>query len=269
MVCVSTVCLALLGEQGTSVVAQRVYREVSVRDGGTIQGVVRLAGTIPRLATMPVAKDRELCSVNKSSPRLIVGASRGVQYAVVSLEGIRSGKKFDTATRPTLDQRACIYEPHVVILPMGATLEIVNSDPILHNVHAYSLQNNLTTVFNIAQPVRGQRTPLPSSTFDGPGFYRATCDAGHPWMSAYIVVTEHPYYAVTDEEGRYMLENVPPGRYRISMWHEGVHITRTEMEKGAVKMYTYEAPYEAKKDVEVMSKGTVTVDFEFEVRKRL
>jgi plastocyanin len=218
---------------------------------------------------MPVAKDNDLCSVSKPNPRLVMSAAGGVRYAVVFLEGVRSGKRFDTSARVVLDQRACVYEPHVVLLPVGGTLEIVNSDPILHNVHTYDLQKELTTVFNIAQPLRGQRTPLPASIFDGPGFYRATCDAGHPWMSAYIVVIGHPYYAVTDENGRYVLEGVPPGRYNVRMWHEGVHITRTEMEKGAVKRYNYESPYELVKEVEVLPNRRVTLDFEFELRKVL
>lgn len=262
-------CLVLVGEQGTLLVAQRQYREGAVQNGGAIRGTVTLAGAIPSLAIMPVAKDENLCGRSKPSPRLVVNAQGGVRYSVVYLEGIRSGKRMDHPMKAVLDQRSCIYEPHIALVPANGTLEIVNSDPILHNVHTYNLQKGLTTVFNIAQPIRGQRTPLPTSAFDGPGFYRATCDAGHPWMSAYIVLTDHPYYAVTNEKGEYVLNSVPPGTYRIVMWHEGVRVTRTDLEKGTVRQYSYEDPYIVTKEVVVTPNNVVTVDFQFELRKNL
>lgn len=262
-------CLVLLGEQGTLLFAQRQYREGTVPDGGTIRGTVTLTGAMPSLAAMTVAKDEKLCGRSKPSPRLVVNAQGVVQYGVVYLEEIRSGKRMDLSTKAILDQRSCIYEPHIVLVPANGTLEIVNSDPILHNVHTYNLQKGLTTVFNIAQPIRGQRTPLPTSALDGPGFYRATCDAGHPWMSAYIVLMDHPYYTVTDEKGEYVLNSVPPGTYRLVMWHEGVRVTHADLERGAVRQYRYEDPYIVTKEVIVTPNKVITVNFQLELRKNL
>lgn len=102
--------------------------------------------------------------------------------------------------------------------------------------------------------------------FKTPGIYSTACDAGHPWMSAYVVVAEHPYYALSAANGRYALENVPPGTYRIKMWHEGVAVTRTEMEAGKAKAYYYEPPYEESREVIVPENGKVVVDFQLLLR---
>jgi hypothetical protein len=190
-----------------------------------------------------------------------------VQDAIVWLEGITEGKKKSGGSKQlVLDQFKCRYIPHVLVLPLGASLDIVNSDPILHNVHTYDAEEKGKTLFNIAQPIKGQRTTLGHTLFKKPGLFLATCDAGHPWMSAYIMVAEHPYYALTDAQGRFVLENVPPGRYKIKMWHEGVAIAKTEMENGKPKAYRYEEPYEEEQEVTVSPLGTVSVTFSFELR---
>jgi hypothetical protein len=146
-------------------------------------------------------------------------------------------------------------------------MEIVNSDATLHNVHTFMPGQEERTLFNIAQPVKGFKYPVKSQQFQTPGMYPATCDAGHPWMSAYIVVAGHPYYAVTDADGRFTLTNVPPGTYRLKMWHEGVAVTRTAMERGKAKAYTFEAPYEEVQEVTVGPSGNVMVDFSLVLRE--
>jgi hypothetical protein len=145
-------------------------------------------------------------------------------------------------------------------------MEIVNNDPVLHNVHTYSTREKHRTIFNIAQPIKGQRTPIRPTLFKTRGIVMATCDAGHPWMSAYIVLADHPYYAVTDANGKYTLDNVPPGTYRLKMWHEGVAATRVEMENGKPKLYEYEEPYELVQEVTVTEGGKVEVNFDLALR---
>lgn len=246
--------------------AQQPYKEAAVIGGGTIRGVVRLAGGSPNLPAMEIAKDNDFCGRAKPSPRLIVGRKGGVQYAVVMLEGIARGKKIPLRNTAVLDQRRCMYEPHVLILPPGEQLAIVNNDPVLHNVHTYSMDEKRRTIFNIAQPIKGQRTPIKPGLFKSRGVVMAICDAGHPWMSAYVVLAEHPYYAVTDANGKFVLEDVPPGSYRLKMWHEGVATTRVEMENGKPKSYEYEAPYEMMQDVIVTERGTVEANFDLTLR---
>ncbi len=244
-----------------SAVAQQ-YKAIDVKNGGTITGVVTLRGESPKKLELEITKDKDWCGKKKYSPRFVLGRGNAVRNAVISLESISVGKKAVPSAKYILDQRQCEYDPHVMLVPLGSNVEIVNSDAVLHNVHAYGA--DMRTVFNIAQPVKGFRFPV--KYFKSPGIYSATCDAGHPWMSAYVVVVEHPYYALSDAKGRYTLDKVPPGTYKIKMWHEGVTITKTEMEGGKPTAYFYEPPYEEIRDVTIPENGNVTVDFVLTLR---
>jgi len=261
------ICLALFGGRGDGLRAQAKYKEVAVTNGGTIRGDVRLAGKMPRILQLAVTKDANYCGGKKSSPRLRVGKSRGVQNAIVWLEDVPEGKSTTSDNKQLrLDQFKCEYNPHVLLLPYGSSLDIVNSDPILHNVHTYDESDAGKTLFNIAQPIKGQRTTIKQTQFKRPGLYSATCDAGHPWMNAYIMVTEHPYYALTDVNGNFILENVPPGTYELKMWHEGVVVVKTEMENGKPKAYKFEEPYELVQEVTVKERGQVKANFDLVLR---
>jgi len=234
-------------------------------NGGTIRGTVYLDDKASSIEKMICTKDTKHCGTAKASPRLKVGKNNGVADAIVYLDKVPEGKRMP-AESLTLNQKSCEYIPHVVVVPLGSQLEIVNSDPILHNVHAYDTTPDRKTMFNIAQPIRGQRTTIKQTKLNTPGIITATCDAGHPWMSATVMVADHPYYAVTDKNGNFVLENIPPGSYTLHMWHEGVAVTDKEMENGKVKKYYYEEPYESQKDVTVAANGDVAVGFEVKLR---
>ena len=268
---IAGICLAvaLVGWRGNALLRQSAYEEVEVEDGGTIRGVVRLVDDVSTAEDFEVTKDHDYCGAKKPSPRLRVGEANEVQNAVVSIEGIARGKGFASDATPSLSQRECEYEPHVLILPVGQQLEIVNNDPILHNVHGYDLRRSRPrSIFNIAQPIQGQRILIKAKRFRAPGLVLATCDGGHAWMSAYIVVAEHPYYALTDANGEFTLDDVPPGPYRLRLWHEGVAVTETSFAKGKPKRYYFEEPYELTKDVIVPPNGETTVEFELQLRER-
>ena len=258
--------LLAYGWLGNTMFAQSSYKEIEVNDGGTIRGFVKLTNHSSKIAPFEITKDSKYCGKKKTSPRLIIGKNNGVKNSIVCLEGITQGKKFTLSEKPTLNQHHCEYEPHITIVPFGTNLEITNSDPILHNVHAYSAQAQPRSMFNIAQPIKGQRTTVKQRQLDMPGLIAATCDAGHPWMSAYIMITEHPYVSVTDEKGEFQIENIPPGTYKLKMWHEGVSIANQEVENGKVKKYYYEEPYEESKEVTVTANVIVDLDFDLKLR---
>ncbi len=240
------------------------YIAETVSDGGIIAGKVKFIGT-PNIENLEVGKDTRHCGPAKKSPRLTVDKSEGVKNAVVMLIDIDKGKAVDGPAKAAINQKGCEYIPHVQAVPVGTQLEVVNSDPLLHNVHAYNPQGR--TLFNIAQPIKGQRTSSKRMRFQKPGIYSFACDAGHIWMSAFVVVVEHPYFAVTDEKGTFKIENVPPGTYKIKMWHEGFKITKKNMRGGKVVKYHYEEPYEEIKKVTVEPKSVVTLDFELKPRE--
>jgi len=154
------------------------YQGVSMTDGGTISGTLRLSGNIPQSRVLKISKDEKWCGPLKRSPR-VVGINGGLANAVISLESIGQGKRWKDSRKSLLTQSACEFQPHIVLLPAGSTLDIVNEDPLLHNVRASDRKGK--TVFNIAQPVKGQRFSVKPEKLSEPGIYEVSCDAGHPW----------------------------------------------------------------------------------------
>lgn len=197
------------------------YEGVTVSNGGTIKGVVQFQGEIPQIQSLPVFKFKEVCR-DVPDESLVVGLDFGLRYAVVTLEGIAKGEKVDRGSFHELDNRGCRFVPHVLAASVGQQLVVKNSDPILHAVHVFF--NNKQPEFNLGlYPGKVRKKPLASS-----GVAKVLCEV-HPWMIAYIVVTDHPYHAVTDIFGEYELRNVPPGTYRLKVWHESLGIQVKEV----------------------------------------
>ncbi len=211
--------------------------------------------TPPAPQTIPVTKDQKICGDSKTVPGATIGKNGEVPNAVVYLEGITSGKKNLSVQKVRLDQKNCEYIPHILIVPHGAEVEILNSDPTLHNVHAYTVADKPSTIFNLAFPVQGQKITKKLSQTEG---ILSLCDAGHPWMSAHIFLTEHPYYAVTDGQGNFSLNNVPPGTYTLRLWYEGIPRLGNNSNSGFLKAQ----PIESSKQVSVSKKATITINFE-------
>jgi hypothetical protein len=231
--------------------------------GGRIRGVVRLRGAVPAPAFEKVTKDHEVCGRETPVTRLALGADNGVRHAFVYLEKAPATMPLGAQEAVPVEQRRCQYSPHAMTIPAGTRLNILNDDPILHNVHARQLSSaGRTTIFNIAQPLRGQRT-LVEPGLGTPGIVELTCEAGHPWMSSYVLVADHGYTSVTDEDGRFEIRNVPAGTYRLRLWHEGVRLTNVF---ASVQQYEYEEPYELAQEVTVPATGDVEASFDLELR---
>jgi plastocyanin len=178
-------------------------------------------------ATLKPDKDLNICG-KKPIPdeTLVVGKDGALANAVVSIEGVPGA-----APKPgsaTIDQTGCRYEPHVVALSQGSTLVMGNSDALLHNVHAY---HGDRTVFNAAMPIPNMK--LPGKKLDKPGVVHLKCDAGHTWMSAYIVVKPHGFVAVTGADGAFKIEGVPAGSYTAEIWHEKLGTKKVPVTVGA------------------------------------
>ena len=182
---------------------------------GALVGRVVFDGDIPQSQALTVSKDVEVCGKPEKFPEaLLVEPDRGIKNAVVFLRAVAGGISLSRPeSNPTIDQRDCVYAPHVLLVPAGATVDIKNSDGILHNIHTYSEKN---PAFNTAQP---KFKTVISKTFTQSEMIRVTCDV-HDWMTAWIVVQDHPYYALTDTTGAFQLSDVPPGEYELRVWHE-------------------------------------------------
>jgi plastocyanin len=207
--------------------ASFAYEEIVVKDGGTIRGSVKIDGKVPKLPPLQITKYKEVCK-DVPNESLLVGPGQGVRYAVVTLEGITKGKAVEKEAAHEMDNLGCRFVPHVLASSVGQFVVFKNSDPILHTAHA--LFTGGQPEFNIGlYPGKVSRKPLVT-----PGVVKIICEV-HPWMSAYIVVTDHPYYSVTDIYGEYLINDIPAGSYRLKVWHEtlGTQEKPVEVKAGA------------------------------------
>lgn len=221
------------------------YTETTVTNGGTISGTITYAGTPPPPQKVKITKDVQVCAKEPHYKEdLVVGSNKGIKNVVVKLTNISSGKALSSLNPdPVLDQRVCLFRPHVLLMPVGATLRVLNSDGILHNLHTYSEKN---PPINTGQP--GFKKEM-TFTFQEPEVIRVTCDV-HPWMSGYVIVAEHPYFAVTDEMGKYSLSDVPAGTYTVEFWQEtlGTNTKEVTVAAGQVATVDFEFPAQAASD---------------------
>jgi plastocyanin len=192
--------------------AMAAYQGGDVKDGGSISGTVKFKGTAPAPKKLDVSKDKEVCGKTPKVDQSLIVSDGNLVNAVVTITDIKKGKKIDTK-KVILDQKDCEYHPHVLAFPAGTTVEIKNPDGILHNVHSYSKVNSQ---FNQAQPKFKKSMDV---KIDKPEAVEVKCDV-HGWMHGWLVATETPYFAVTDNSGSFKLTDVPPGTYTVEVWHE-------------------------------------------------
>lgn len=179
---------------------------------GSMKGKVVFGGPAPAPAKVPVTIDQYLCGNEKPADDLQVSASREIRNAVVWIENAPAGAAPPAIQKIEVDQKGCAFIPRVVIVPAGATVDFLNSDRLLHNIHATPKTN---VSFNRTQPM-GRTIPI---TFAQPEIVRINCDL-HAWMTAWVVVAAHRFYAITGADGTFAFDNLPPGQYQLQVWHE-------------------------------------------------
>jgi plastocyanin len=211
----------------------------AVAQAGIIQGTIRFSGQDPD-AAIAMNADPVCAGLHPTPPQSEVVAAQNGKLANVFVY-VKTGLEGKTYPAPTeakvVDQKGCIYQPRVVGLQVGQPLQVKNSDATFHNVHAMAAAN---TEFNEPQPKAGL---VLEKTFAQPEvMVHLKCDI-HPWMSAYVGVVPHPYYAVTGDNGAFQIGNLPPGTYTIEAWHETLGVQDQQ--------------------VTVAPDGTATVSFDF------
>ena len=195
------------------------YQEGEVSSGGAIQGSILYHGPVKTRTVLPT-KDKKVCGRMRKEPLIVVGDGGAVKDSVVFLKDVASGKPWPKASggaRPVLDQKDCKFVPHVQVARRGK-IDIINSDPVLHNTHGYYGKR---TAFNVALPIQGGKV---TKILRSPGDVRIDCDA-HGWMLAWIYVVDNPYFAQTGEDGTFSIVDVPPGEYTLAVWQEELGLT--------------------------------------------
>ncbi len=251
--------------------SQSDYKVITVSDGGTISGTVKWSGPVPRALDFPVTKDPQICDPDSKKTvdleRLIIGPQGGLANTVVYLKDISSGKAMDLPEQRRhlnqkhcryINQKHCRYIPHILLVPENGSLSMVSSDATLHTIHMDG-----AATFNLPFPFTDRPTTRTMST---PGLVHLRCNGGHVWMNAEMMVVPHPYYAVTDESGRFEFTDVPPGTYQIVAWHEGWGLAGKEqaydvLTEHSVQRPIFTEPRTWEKSVTVSGNQVSTVNF--------
>jgi hypothetical protein len=247
----------------TFAAAQSNYKVIAVTDGGTISGTVKWSGPVPRELEFPITKDPQICEIEgkktASLERLIIGSEGGVANTIVYLKNISEGKAMDLPEqRRHLDQHHCRYIPHILLVPQNSDLQMQSSDATLHTIHMDGAAS-----YNLPFPFPNQ---VSTRTMSTPGLVNLRCNGGHVWMNAEMMVVPHPYYAVTDESGRFEFTSVPPGTYQIVAWHEGWNLVGKEqafdvLTERAVQRPVFSEPKTWEKSVTVHANQLSTINF--------
>jgi plastocyanin len=198
---------------------------------GTVTGTVVYEGKVPTLKPLSVAAEPMCAKKHATVPNeaLVLGSGNTMANVLVRVsKGLPAGKTWPAPKEPVvMDQVGCQYVPHVMGIMVGQPFKVLNSDGILHNVHALPKVNR---PFNMAMPPARKEA---TETFaKEEGVFTIKCDV-HPWMRSFIGVFSHPFFAVTKADGKFSIANLDPGTYEIEAWHERLGTQKATVTVGA------------------------------------
>lgn len=189
---------------------------------GVIKGKAKFSGKAPEMKTPTARAKADFCKDKKDVPynAVIVSKDGGLKDVFVRIANGEVKGKYDTPKEHVeIEQKDCMYSPRIQGAMVDQDVDIKNEDGTLHNVHTYK---NTESWFNQGQPKGSPAVDKPMP--DDPTFVKFACDV-HPWMRGFIVVTDHPFYAVSKEDGTFEIDKIPPGHYNVEAWHShyGLH----------------------------------------------
>jgi len=195
------------------------YKEINVNNGGTISGKVAAGKAAAKTKSFTISKDPQICGTGTRDVSLVEINNGVVKNAVVYLYKVKQGKPFPKELKAvTLNQKECTFAPLFAVMANGGKITAVNQDPTLHNIHTYEIIGKARrTVFNVSQPKAGDKFTKKVKMRRGVGM-KIECDA-HDFMHGYMFIAPSPYYAVINDKGEFKIDNIPPGEYKVRLWH--------------------------------------------------
>ena len=208
------------------------YTEQTVNNGATISGAVTFSGVDTPPKVYRVTKDNEICGTGSREIDYIKVNNGALNDVIVYLDKVPVGKPFPAEfSSAKLDQVGCDFIPFLQIMRNNSKLVAINSDPVLHNVHAYELiGKRKKTVFNVNQPQPGQAAK--TVALRRSEAMKVECDA-HDFMHSYVFVANNPYFARVDSEGRFSIDQIPAGSYTLKAWHSTLQNLKQTITIGA------------------------------------
>jgi len=228
---------------GLTVLAASAAALAGPPSGGTVSGKVTYEGTPARMKAIDMSKE-PVCAKMYTTPvtteSVVTGPKNALEYVVVY---ISAGAPDEAAPSQAavFTQKGCRYIPHMLAFQVNQELKIINEDQTSHNIHPLPKVNR---EWNKSQP---PGTPSISEKYDKAEFIPVKCNV-HPWMHGNFAVLRNSHYAVTGEDGAFMLPNLPPGRYTVTAWQESYgeqtqDITVTGSETKTVNFVFKAKPY--------------------------
>ena len=281
LVTVGVVSTALLLSYAGLASAKAKYKEIDVKNGGSVKGHVFWKGDIPKLPPVTVFKHMDTCGQTTLNPALIIDPnSKAVKFTAVWIAGIKKGKKIDVGELERDNQQVlhagrdanqrpesllCNFEEHVFAFVRTKKMGFYNMEPLIHNPHGFkdngfNSQGGGATLFNVALPDRN--TLVKKTLRRVKGIERFQCDT-HVHMNAWMIGFDQPYFDVTNKKGEFEITNIPPGKYPLIFWHEGFNIKKFAPDNRPI----YDNPHIIKKMIEIKPGETIEVNVEMPVRQ--
>ncbi|MFN8008285.1 MAG: carboxypeptidase regulatory-like domain-containing protein [Terriglobia bacterium] len=204
--------------------------KVDPATAATITGKVNFDGEAPKPRQIRMDAEASCAALHKEpvyAEEVVVNDNKTLEYVFVYVKEGLGDKVFETSSEPvTLDQKGCLYHPHVVGVQTNQPVKILNSDPTTHNIHPVPANNR---EWNTSMSPGGQ--PLDRTFAREEIMIPIKCNV-HPWMKSYIGVVKHPFFAVTGKDGTFTIKGLPPGDYTIEAWHEKLGTTTQKVTVG-------------------------------------
>ena len=200
------------------------FSTVNSISAGTITGEVKFVDSLPKLVPIKITKDQDYCGETLLNETYLVEAAGGLKNVVVFVGSAPNGKAADPQKENFLYNDGCRYAPRVLAFQKGERLRVRSHDPKLHIPHGYLGER---TVFNLSLPFKNTTIDATAKIREA-GMMKVVCDT-HAWMLGFVHVFDHPFFAVTNEQGVFSIPDLPPGSYVLKAWHEDGGIRSQEI----------------------------------------
>jgi hypothetical protein len=212
---------------------------------GDVTGTVKFDGAAPKMKPIDMAKE-PVCQKEHNPPAtiqaVVTGPNNTLDNVLVYVsKGLPAGKSYPTPSQPaTFDQKGCMYGPHVTALMVNQDFHVTNSDPVAHNIHPLAKVNK---EWNKSQPPGSG--PI-DEKFDKPEITIPVKCNIHPWMRGYVAVLDHPFFAVSDADGKFTIKGLPAGHYTVTAWQESWGNETAEVDVPASGAKTLDITFKAR-----------------------